>query len=71
MKKFLCVLLSAVLTSATFSLVGCGTPREQLLKLYMPGEYIDETIFADFETWYEKETGDKIKVQIEIGRGVV
>ena len=65
MKKFLCVLLSAVLTSATFSLVGCGTPREQLLKLYMPGEYIDETIFADFETWYEKETGDKIKVQIE------
>ncbi len=66
MKKLISVLLCAIMTIALpMSLVGCGTPREELLKLYMPGEYIDETIFKDFEKWYADETGKKVTVQIE------
>ena len=43
MKKLICTLLSVVMLAAIpVSMAGCGTPRDELLKLYMPGEYIDE-----------------------------
>jgi len=66
MKKLICTLLSAImLVAIPLSVTGCGTPREELLKLYMPGEYIDEEIFEEFESWYETETGNKVTVQLE------
>ena len=68
MKKLICVILCAVMATALpISLFGCGSgaKREELLKLYMPGEYIDEDIFATFEAWYKEETGNNVKVQIE------
>ena len=66
MKKFICLLLCVLMMIALpTSLVGCGTPREELLKIYMPGDYIDERIFEEFEKWYEDETGKKVSVEIE------
>lgn len=66
MKKIISMLLCAIMVIAIpTSLVGCGTPREELLKLYMPGEYIDEDIFEEFKDWYLEETGKKITVELE------
>lgn len=66
MKKLISIILCAILAcSLSVALVGCGSSREELLKLYMPGDYIDESIFKEFETWYEKETGKKIAVKLE------
>ncbi|MBO4262854.1 MAG: ABC transporter substrate-binding protein [Clostridia bacterium] len=69
MKKLISVLTAATLAAGTATaLVGCGGegPRDEILKLYMPGEYIDEDIFEDFEEWYaEKTDGKKIKVVLE------
>ena len=67
MKKFVCVLLSvSLLFGLSTFLVGCSsTPREELLKLYMPGEYIDEDIFETFEEWYKEQTGKTVTVQLE------
>ena len=67
MKKFICILLCVVMAFALpTSLVGCGTPREETLKIYMPGDYIDKEIFEEFEAWYKEETGKNVKVELEV-----
>lgn len=58
------VLILAIMLTVASALIAC-TPRDEILKLYMPGEYIDEEIFEEFEAWYEKETGKKVTVEIE------
>ncbi len=66
MKKIVSVVVCLCLVAAVFvGLVGCQNNRDEVLKLYMPGEYIDEEIFAEFESWYMEQTGKKVKVQIE------
>ena len=66
MKKLICIMLSVIMLIAIpVTMAGCGTPRDELLKLYMPGEYIDEEIFETFESWYETETGKNVTVQLE------
>ena len=66
MKKIVSILLCAVLgVCALATLTACSEKREEVLKLYMPGEYIDESIFAEFEDWYKSETGKKVTVKIE------
>lgn len=64
MKKAISVSLAALMSfglAATFA--GCnGTPRDEVLKLYLPGEYIDEDIFDEFSEWYEEQTGKTVKV---------
>jgi len=65
MKRIVSVLLVIVMVAAlSVAIFGC-TPREEILKLYMPGEYIDEELFETFENWYFEETGNKVKVEIE------
>lgn len=65
MKKIVSILLClAIVTGLAVMMIGC-TPRDQLLKIYMPGDYIDEEFFGDFEAWYLEETGNKIKVRVE------
>lgn len=39
--------------------------RENVLKLYVPGEYIDETIFESFSEWYEEKTGNTVTVEVK------
>ena len=36
--------------------------REEILKVYNWGDYIDEDILAEFPKWYEEQTGKKIRV---------
>ena len=67
MKKIVSALLSVVmLVGLSATLLACNkTPRDEILKLYMPGEYIDEDIFEEFETWYEETYGKKVTVQVD------
>lgn len=66
MKKIICAVLSlALVFGLSTSLVGCSsTPREEVLKLYIPGEYMDEDIFETFEEWYKEQTGKNVKVEL-------
>ena len=61
MKKFIAVLLVLVTAMPFVFLTGCGNRAEQL-KMYVPGEYIDEGIFTEFESWYAEKTGKQVKV---------
>ena len=70
MKKIICVLLVIAIVSALSVTLFACTPRSEILKLYMPGEYIDEDIFEDFEAWYLENTGKKVKVKIETFKAV-
>lgn len=66
MKKFICLLLCALMAVAfPITLVGCGTSRDEILKLYMPDDYIDKGIFKEFEKWYKNETGKTVSVELE------
>lgn len=61
MKK-IALLLTVVLLALPFSaLTGCANRAGQL-KMYVPGEYIDEEMFDDFEAWYLEQTGEKVEV---------
>ena len=62
MKKLLSLLMILFLLVPVFTFTGCSTGDVIELKMYVPGEYIDEDTFEDFEQWYEEETGEKIKV---------
>ena len=41
----------------------CGeTAREEILKVYNWGDYIDEDLLEEFEEWYEQQTGCEVEV---------
>ncbi|MBR2970427.1 MAG: extracellular solute-binding protein [Clostridia bacterium] len=61
MKKLFSVFIAIILCISCFSFVGC-TKREEQLKMYIPGEYIDDEIFDEFEEWYELQTGKTVEV---------
>ena len=65
MKKvisILCVIVMVLGLVAAFA--GCEK-RENVLKLYVPGQYIDEDIFEEFESWYKEQTGLSVKVKVK------
>ena len=41
---------------------GCKADRSTVLKVYNWSDYIDETAIEEFESWYEEQTGEKVKV---------
>ena len=53
MKKFVSVLLCSLMILSCLSLSGCGSEQGNVVNVYNWGEYIDESIFEDFEA----ETG--------------
>ena len=62
-KKIIVSVLSfVILFSSCFFLTGCGN-REEVLRLYVPGEYIPDEVLDGFEEWYFEQTGKTIKVQ--------
>ena len=62
-KKIIFSMLSFVLLfSSCFFLTGCGN-REEVLRLYVPGEYIPDEVLTGFEEWYFEQTGKPITVQ--------
>ncbi len=56
MKKLL-----SLLTALLF-LFACTEDREQVLKVYSWADYIDEDLLGEFETWYEEQTGETVRV---------
>ncbi len=36
-----------------------GYPRENTLKIYNWSDYIDEELIAEFEEWYQQQTGEE------------
>ena len=66
-RKIVCLTLCvALLTALCAVFAGCSkTPREEILKLYLPEGYIDEDTFGEFESWYKEQTGKNVTVQIE------
>ena len=65
MKRIVSVILIIVMLATLAATVFACTPREEKLKLYMPGEYIDEEIFEEFEAWYKEQTGKTVKVELK------
>lgn len=50
------------LVIAAFVLLGCSEDRSQILKVYNWADYIDEELIGEFEQWYEKQTGESVKI---------
>ena len=64
MKRIVAIILVIALIAAlSVSLFSC-VKRSEKLRLYMPGEYIDEDLFEEFEDWYKEKTGKKVRVEI-------
>lgn len=63
MKKYNILVLLAALILAC-GLTGCYNkePREEILKVYNWGDYIDEKVLEDFPQWYKEQTGKHIRV---------
>mgnify|MGYP003291883643 CR=1 FL=1 len=54
---------AALLTTVALLGIGCGgEEREQILKVYNWGDYIDEDLLPEFEEWYEEQTGEKVRI---------
>lgn len=48
--------------AALAALVSCSTDRSKILKVYNWADYIDETQIAEFEQWYQEQTGKEVHV---------
>ncbi len=51
--------------AAVLLLAGCsseGGSRDHILKVYNWADYIDEDLIAEFEEWYEEETGEPVEI---------
>jgi len=61
-KKIIISILSLVfILSSSITLTACDA-RENILRLYIPGEYITDEILQGFEDWYYEQTEKTIKV---------
>lgn len=58
------ILLALFGLFVTLGLSGCYSrePREEILKVYNWGDYIDEKVLEDFPAWYKEQTGKHIRV---------
>lgn len=66
MKKILRVVLFVVLfATMAVTLAACKTtPREEVLKIYLPGNYIDEDYMKEaFPAWYKEQTGKNVELE--------
>ena len=48
--------------AALAALVSCSTDRSKILKVYNWADYIDESQIAEFEQWYQEQTGEEVHV---------
>ena len=48
--------------AALAALVSCGTDRSKILKVYNWADYIDEDQIAEFEQWYQEQTGEEVHI---------
>lgn len=64
MKRLLLLVMAPVAMLLCLGLVSCNSDdeRAEILKVYNWGDYIDEDLIAEFEVWYEQQTGRKVTV---------
>lgn len=62
-KRILSVLCAAVLACTVLGALSGCTPRGEVLKIYLPGEYMDPQVYKDFSAWYLEQTGEKVTVK--------
>ncbi len=65
MKTMFNYIVRSVVVIATLGLfaTSCGdSSREEVLKVYNWGDYIDEDLLTEFEEWYEQQTGESVKI---------
>lgn len=65
MKTSLNYIMRLVAAVVCFGIVAtsCGeSSREEILKVYNWGDYIDEDLLVEFEEWYEQQTGYPVSV---------
>ena len=65
MQRYIYNIIALVAACATTLMVGCGgisDERAHTLKVYNWGDYIDEDLIAEFEEWYEEQTGESVMV---------
>ena len=43
-------------------LAACSADRSSILKVYNWADYIDEELLAEFEVWYQEQTGEKVEI---------
>lgn len=60
MKKLLSLVLG--IAAAALTLDCFAIDREHTLKVYNWADYIDEDLISGFETWYEQQTGEPVKI---------
>ena len=64
-KKIMGIIMAGVMaTSSAAAFVACS-PRNEVLKIYNWGDYIDESLIGEFEDWYAAKTGKNITVQYD------
>ncbi|MCH5162742.1 MAG: extracellular solute-binding protein [Clostridiales bacterium] len=63
-KKALSVIIAAAMATSCLGFAAC-TPRDEVLKIYNWGDYINEDLIGVFEDWYKTETGKNITVQYD------
>lgn len=63
-KRSLPLLAAAVVAAPSFLIFGCA-PRAEVLKIYNWGDYIEESLIDEFETWYAEQTGERITVKYD------
>ena len=52
----------AIIAAAAILAAGCSDERDNILKVYNWGDYIDEEIIPEFEQWYEEQTGEPVTI---------
>lgn len=64
-KKLVSALTAGIVAvTAPLSFAGC-TPRSNVIKIYNWGDYINEELIEEFESWYYEETGESITVKYD------
>lgn len=65
MKKIISILCVVVIVLSLVAVFGGCEKREEILKIYVPGQYIDTEIFEEFSAWYYEKTNKKIVVKAQ------
>lgn len=65
LRKLISVTTACVAAASMPLALSACTPRSAVLKIYNWGDYIDDSLLDEFESWYEEQTGESIKVRYD------
>ncbi len=64
-KRLLSVITAAAIAVASVPMFTGCSPRNEVLKIYNWGDYIEESLIDEFEEWYKAETGESVSLQYD------